>query len=82
VAMERHAFAEFGLAAMSHRAGVFGWPAPLPPVVKYGLTMLFVQAEFGLCCPVSMTDALTRTLTRFGAPELVARFRDRLVSQD
>lgn len=82
VALERHAFAEFGLAAMSHRAGVFDWPTPLPPIVKYGLTMLFVQAEFGLCCPVSMTDALTRTLTKFGAPELVARFRDRLVTQD
>ncbi|QCI64381.1 acyl-CoA dehydrogenase family protein [Phreatobacter stygius] len=82
VALERHAFSGFGLAAMSHRGGVFGWPAPLPPVIKYGLTMLFVQAEFGLCCPVSMTDALTRTLTKFGSAELVARFRDRLITQD
>ncbi|RAG12403.1 hypothetical protein DN579_31165, partial [Burkholderia multivorans] len=35
-----------------------------PPLVKYALTFLFVQAEFGLCCPVSMTDSLTRTLRR------------------
>src|SRR5919197_1478544 len=28
--MERLAFAEFGLAAMSHR-GVLGWPEPMPP---------------------------------------------------
>lgn len=80
--LEHYAFGAFGLAAMSHRPGVFGWPEPLPPVVKYGLTMLFVQAEFGLCCPLSMTDSLTRTLTRFGAPRLVAAFRERLVSQD
>ena len=82
VQLEHYAFGTFGLAAMSHRAGVFGWAEPLPPVVKYGLTMLFVQAEFGLCCPLSMTDSLTRTLTRFGAPALVAKFRERLVSQD
>ena len=58
--MERLAFGEFGLAAMSHRPGVFGWPKPLPPAAKYALTYLFVQSEFGLCCPVSMTDSLTR----------------------
>lgn len=72
--LERHAFETFGLAAMSHRGGVFGHSEPLPPIIKYGLTYLFVQAEFGLCCPLSMTDALTRTLRKFGAPELVQRF--------
>ena len=39
------------MAAMSHRAGVLGWPAPMPPVAKYALTYLFVQAEFGLMLP-------------------------------
>jgi hypothetical protein len=34
----------------------------MPPIVKYALTYLFVQSEFGLCCPLSMTDSLTRTL--------------------
>ena len=60
--MERLAFGEFGLAAMSHRAGVFGWPKPLPPAAKYALTFLFAQAEFGLLCPVNMTDSLARAL--------------------
>ena len=82
VEMERLAFSEFGLAGLSHRGGVLGWPAPMPPAAKYALTYLFVQAEFGLCCPVSMTDSLTRTLKRFGAPDLVARFFDRLTSHD
>ncbi|GGG48445.1 oxidoreductase [Caldovatus sediminis] len=80
--MERIAFAEYGLAAMSHRGGVLGWPEPMPPAVKYAITYLFVQAEFGLCCPVSMTDSLARTLRRFGDPALVARYLPALTSQD
>jgi len=80
--MERLAFAEYGLAALSHRPGVLGWPAPMPPIAKYLLTFLFVQAEFGLMCPVSMTDSLTRTLCKFGDPALIARYLPALTSQD
>ena len=80
--MEALAFGEYGLAALSHRGGVLGWPAPMPPAAKYLLTFLFVQAEFGLMCPVSMTDSLTRTLRRFGDPALVARYLPALTSQD
>ena len=68
VEMERLALSEFGLAAMSHREETLGWKGKMPPLVKYVLTYLFVQAEFGLCCPVSMTDSLTRTLKKFGSP--------------
>jgi alkylation response protein AidB-like acyl-CoA dehydrogenase len=81
VALERYAFSEYGLAAMSHRGDVFGRAEKLPPAVKYGLTMLFVQAEFGLCCPLSMTDSLTRTLCKFGSRELIDRFFPMLTSQ-
>lgn len=80
--LERVAFAEYGLAAMSHRGGVLGWPDPMPPAAKYALTYLFVQAEFGLCCPLSMTDSLSRTLRRFGDPALVVRYLPALTSQD
>jgi alkylation response protein AidB-like acyl-CoA dehydrogenase len=73
VELERVAFCDFGLAAMSHRAGVLGWDAPMPASAKYALTYLLVQAEFGLCCPVSMTDSLARTLRRYGDPALVER---------
>ncbi len=82
VEMERLAFGEFGLAAMSHRGGVLGWPEPMPPAAKYALTYLFVQAEFGLCCPMSMTDSLARTLRRFGDESLVERFLPMLTSPD
>ncbi len=80
--LERIAFEEFGLAAMSHRGGVLGWPEPIPPAGKYALTYLLVQSEFGLCCPLSMTDALTRTLRRFGDPALVERALPGLVATD
>ncbi|OWT60580.1 acyl-CoA dehydrogenase family protein [Candidimonas nitroreducens] len=82
VELERWAYERFGLAAMSHRAGVLGWNAPMPPLVKYALTYLFVQAEFGLCCPVSMTDSLARTLRRFGSPELVERVLPQVTALD
>src|SRR6476661_2297812 len=54
--MEKIAFDEFGMHAMSHRAGVLGLSGPAHPLVKYGITYLFVQAEFGLMCPVSVSD--------------------------
>ena len=81
-AMEQVAFADYGLAAMSHRGGVLGWPAPMPPAAKYALSYLFVQAEFGLCCPLSMTDSLARTLRKYGSPELVARYLPGLTATD
>ncbi|WP_066732610.1 acyl-CoA dehydrogenase family protein [Cupriavidus sp. D384] len=81
VELERVAFSEFGLAAASHRGGVLGWDKPMPPAAKYALTYLFVQAEFGLCCPLSMTDSLTRTLRKFGDPALVERFLPNLTTQ-
>lgn len=76
VALEKVAFEELGLAALSHQK-----PSSRP-LVKYALTFLFVQSEFGLCCPVSMTDSLTRTLRRYGNPALVARFLPNLIAQD
>lgn len=82
VALEKVAFSDYGLSAMSHRGGVLGWPAPMPPIAKYVLTYLLVQAEFGLCCPLSMTDSLTRTLRKYGDPDLVQRYLAHLTSQD
>ncbi|MEI8302474.1 MAG: acyl-CoA dehydrogenase family protein [Burkholderiales bacterium] len=82
VEMERLGFAEFGLAALSHRGGVLGWSEPMPPAAKYALTYLFVQAEFGLCCPISMTDSLARTLRRFGEPALVQRYLPQVTALD
>ena len=73
--------------ALAHQGKVVrlelsGWPRPLPPAAKYALTYVYVQAEFGVCCPLSMTDALTRTIRKFADPALVARYLPGLTAQD
>ncbi len=80
--MEEIAFGRFGLAAMAHRPGVLGWPDRVPQVVKYALSYLFAQSEFGLLCPVNMTDSCARMLGAFGSEELRARYLPHLTSTD
>jgi len=79
-AMERIAFSRFGLAALSHRDGVLGWPGRVPQTVKYALSYLFAQSEFGLLCPVNMTDSAARMLEHYGSPELKAAWIPRLTT--
>jgi alkylation response protein AidB-like acyl-CoA dehydrogenase len=79
--MERLAFGDLALAALSHRPAL-GWPKPLSAASKYALTYLFAQSEFGLLCPVNMTDSLTRTIRRFASPELLARYLPGLLAED
>ncbi|HEX2336695.1 MAG TPA: DNA alkylation response protein, partial [Hyphomicrobiaceae bacterium] len=81
VAMERLAFGELALASLSHRPAL-GYHRPLSSASKYALTYLFAQSEFGLLCPVSMTDSLTRTLRRFADETLLARYLPGLLSDD
>lgn len=80
--MEKIAFGEFGLHAMSHRAGVLGWGAPIPPIAKYAFQYLFVQAEFGLMCPVSVSDTSAFVIGRYGSAELKNRLLPRMLSQE
>lgn len=80
--MEGIAFADFQFHAMSHRAGVLGEDAPLPPVAKYAFQYLFVQGEFGLMCPISVTDTSTHLIRRFASPELKATLLPRMLSPD
>ena len=80
--MEKIAFEDFGMHAMSHRPGVLGMTETAPPLVKYGITYLFVQAEFGLMCPVSVSDTSNFIIKRYGSPALKKLLLDRLLSQD
>jgi alkylation response protein AidB-like acyl-CoA dehydrogenase len=68
--------------AMSHRGGVLGWPRPLPAVAKHAFTLLFNEAEFGLGCPINVTDSAAHLVARFGSAEIKARFLPRMLSQD
>jgi len=80
--MEEIAFGQFGLAAMAHRSGVLGWPDRVPQVVKYALSYLFAQSEFGLLCPVNMTDSCARMLRAYGSEELKQRYLPHLTATD
>jgi acyl-CoA dehydrogenase len=78
--LDEIAFIDFELASISHRPGALGWAGQMPPVAKYALSYLFAQAEFGTCCPVSMTDSLIATIRKFADPALLARYIDGLTA--
>ena len=72
--LERIAYQDFAIAACSHRDDAPGWPGKVPQPVKFALGYLGMQAEAGVFCPVSMTDALARVLERYGSEPLKRRF--------
>lgn len=72
--MERIAFEDFGIHAMSRTDGVLGWPRRYSPLAKYAFQYLFVQSEFGLMCPISLTDSSAYLIERYGDAETQRRF--------
>jgi acyl-CoA dehydrogenase len=80
--MESIAFGDFQFHAMSHRAGTLGMDRPLPAVAKYALQYLFVQAEFGLMCPISVTDTSIHLVRKFGSDELKDYLLPKMLSDD
>ena len=80
--LERAAFGEFGIHAMSVRKGILGWPDKYPVVAKHAFTFLFNQAEFGLGCPINVTDGCAKLLANFGSEALKAKYLDGLTQTD
>jgi acyl-CoA dehydrogenase len=80
--LERAAFGEFGIHAMSIRKGILGWPDKYPVAAKHAFTFLFNQAEFGLGCPINVTDGCAKLLADFGSRELQDRYLDGLTQTD
>ena len=80
--MEKIAFGDFQFHAMSHRAGTLRMDRPLPAVAKYALQYLFVQAEFGLMCPISVTDTSIHLIRKFASPELRDYLLPKMLSDD
>src|SRR6202522_3344872 len=80
--LERAAFGEFGIHAMSLRKGIMAWPEKYPVVAKHAFTFLFNQAEFGLGCPINVTDGCAKLLANFGDEALKARYLDGLTQTD
>src|SRR3954451_764287 len=80
--LENAAFGEFGIHAMSLRGGILGWPHPYPVAAKHAFTFLFNQAEFGLGCPINVTDGCAKLLANFGDAALKAKYLDGLTQTD
>jgi alkylation response protein AidB-like acyl-CoA dehydrogenase len=55
---------------------------PLPPVAKYAFQYLFVQGEFGLMCPISVTDTSIHLIRTFGSNALQDYLLPRMLSDD
>jgi acyl-CoA dehydrogenase len=80
--MEQIAFADFQIHAMSHRPGVLGRDLPLHPVAKYAFQYLFAQAEFGLLCPISVTDTAIHVIARYASQPIKDYLLPRMLSGD
>jgi len=80
--MEQIAFGDFQFHAMSHRGGAFGMTKPVSPRAKYIFQYLFVQAEFGLMCPISVTDTSTHLIRKFADDQLKDLLLPRMLSAD
>src|SRR5438128_10572893 len=80
--LEKAAFGEFGIHAMSVRKGILGWPDKYPVVAKHAFTFLFNQTEFGMGCPINVTDGCAKLLANFGSDALKAKYLDGLTQTD
>src|ERR1017187_819993 len=80
--LERIGYTDFGIHAMSRTEGVLGWPKRFLPLAKYAFQYLFVQSEFGLMCPIAMTDSCSYVIEKFGDEALKRRFLPGLRAQD
>jgi acyl-CoA dehydrogenase len=80
--LERAAFGEFGIHAMSHRKDILGWPDTYPVAAKHAFTFLFNQAEFGMGCPINVTDGAAKLLSSYGDAALKAKYLDGLTQTD
>jgi alkylation response protein AidB-like acyl-CoA dehydrogenase len=80
--MENIAFGDFQFHSMSHRPGALGMDRPLPAVAKYALQYLFVQAEFGLMCPISVTDTSIHLIRKFADRGLQDYLLPKMLSGD
>ena len=68
--MEKIGFEDFQLHSMCHKPDALGWTGNVPQAVKYAFQYLFIQSEFGMMCPLSITDATIHVLRTYASDEL------------
>ena len=69
-AMEKIGFEDFQLHSMCHKPDALGWSGHVPQAAKYAFQYLFIQSEFGMMCPLSITDATIHVLRTYASDEL------------
>lgn len=70
--MEKIGFEDFRMHTLCHRPDSLGWKGMVPQGVKYAFQYLFAQSEFGMMCPLSITDATIHVLKTYASEELKA----------
>ena len=80
--MERIAWDDFKMAAMAHRPGALGWPKLASAPIKYAFQYVFSQAEFGILCPLSVSETSAYHFKWANDPKLKKLFWEGLTSLD
>lgn len=80
--MEKIGFEDFKLHAMCHAPGHFGLDRPSPQSAKYAFQYLISQSEFGMMCPLSITDSTIHVLRTSASEELKSYLLPRMLSTD
>jgi alkylation response protein AidB-like acyl-CoA dehydrogenase len=80
--MEKICWGDFQMAAMAHRPGALGWPEITSPPVKYAFQYMFSQSEFGLLCPLSVSETSAYHFEWNDNPKLKEMFWEGLTSLD
>ncbi len=80
--MEKIGFEDFKLHAMCHVPGLFGQPGPAPQLAKYVFQYLISQSEFGMMCPLSITDATIHVLRTSASEELKQYLLPKMLSTE
>jgi len=79
--LERVAYGEFGIHGCRTARG-YSLARYLSVRRQHAFTYLFNQAEFGLGCPINVTDGAAMLLSRFGDDALKAKYLDGLTHTD
>ena len=80
--MEKIGFEDFKMHAMCHAPGHFGLDRPAPQAAKYVFQYLISQSEFGMMCPLSITDATIHVLNVSASTELKNYLLPKMLSTD
>ena len=80
--LERAAFGEFGIHAMSLRKGILGWPSPIPWWPSTPLRFCSTRPSSAWAARSTSPTAAPSCLSKFGSEALKAKYLDGLTQTD